>query len=111
MNFMIFSMRQLSKQVLLFLFFLISIPCISQSDIDQQLKINDSKAEAFIREGEENAAAQLYNQSAYLLRSINRLDEAIDYYEKVLDINTRLGNRRGQMISYNSLATRPVRVP
>lgn len=77
----------------------------SITDIDQQIVENDSKAEAYLSEkGKENAAAQLYNQSAYLLRSANRLEEAAIYYQKVLDINVELGNRRGQMISHNSLS-------
>ncbi len=79
-------------------------PIYSQTDINTQLRENDSKAALFLEEGKETDAAQLYNQSAYLLRSANRLTEAADYYQKVLEINTRLGNRRGQMISQNSLA-------
>ena len=75
------------------------------TDIDKQVADNNAKAEEYLSEkGKENAAAQLYNQSAYLLRSANRLDEAAVYYQKVLDINTELGNRRGQMISHNSLS-------
>lgn len=77
----------------------------SITDIDQQIAENDAKAEAYLSEkGKENAAAQLYNQSAYLLRSANRLEEAAVYYQKVLDINVELGNRRGQMISHNSIS-------
>ncbi len=77
----------------------------SITDIDQQIAENDTKAEAYLSEkGKENAAAQLYNQSAYLLRSANRLEEAAVYYQKVLDINVELGNRRGQMISHNSIS-------
>jgi serine phosphatase RsbU (regulator of sigma subunit) len=73
-------------------------------DLEQQLAENKAKAEVLLAEGKQNAAAQLYNQSAYLLRSANRLEEAADYYQKVLDINIALENRRGQMISYNSLS-------
>ncbi len=75
-----------------------------QSRIDAQLRENDEKAHAYLEEGKKSAAAQLYNQSAYMLRSAERLEEAAAYYEKVLGINTELGNRRGQMISHNSLA-------
>jgi serine phosphatase RsbU (regulator of sigma subunit) len=73
-------------------------------DIDKQVTENNSKAATYIAEGKQNAAAQLYNQSAYLLRSVNRLNEAAEYYQKVLDINIALENRRGQMISHNSLS-------
>ena len=99
-------MRYINK--LAFYFFLVlSLSGFGQnnSEIDKQVAENDAKAEAFLSEnGKENAAAQLYNQSAYLLRSANRLDEAAGYYQKVLDINIATGNRRGQMISYNSLS-------
>lgn len=83
---------------------LVFIPVFPQSSIDTQLKDNDSIAANYLQENQQNAAAQLFNQSAYLLRSANRLEEAAIYYQKVLDINTQLGNRRGQMISHNSLA-------
>lgn len=105
---MIFFDRKIEKALakgILTLFVLAFLtPIYSQTDIDAQLRDNDTKAALFLEEGKENDAAQLYNQSAYLLRSANRLSEAADYYQKVLEINTRLGNRRGQMISYNSLA-------
>ncbi len=83
---------------------LLFMTALSQGEIDTKLQENDSKAEQYLEEGKENAAAQLFNQSAYLLRSVNRLEEAAIYYQKVLEINARLGNRRGQMISHNSLA-------
>lgn len=87
------------------IFLMISLHGISQtSGLDQQIRENDSKANAFLAEGKKNAAAQLYNQTAYMLRSADKLQEAAAYYEKVLQINTELGNRRGQMISHNSLA-------
>ncbi|MBN2522596.1 MAG: SpoIIE family protein phosphatase [Bacteroidales bacterium] len=85
---------------LLFLF----VTAFPQREINEQLQENDSKAEQYLDEGKKNAAAQLFNQSAYLLRSTNRLEEAAIYYQKVLEINTQLGNRRGQMVSHNSLA-------
>ena len=78
----------------------------TNNEIDKQVAENNAKAESYLSEqGKENAAAQLFNQSAYLLRSANRLEEAAVYYQKVLDINIALGNRRGQMISHNSLST------
>jgi len=99
------AMRKiLLKEILLLTALMFITPIYSQTDLNSRLKENDSKAALFLEEGKENEAAQLYNQSAYLLRSANRLDEAADYYQKVLEINTRLGNRRGQMISQNSLA-------
>jgi tetratricopeptide (TPR) repeat protein len=76
----------------------------SNADINVQILDNKNKAEQFVKEGKTNTAAELYNQSAYLLHNAGRLNEAAEYYQKVLDINTNLGNRRGQMIAHNSLA-------
>ncbi len=95
------------KKLAYFLLLLLYLPCFGQSNdaIDKQVAENNAKAEAYLAEkGKENAAAQLYNQSAYLLRSANRLEEAAGYYQKVLDINVSMRNRRGQMISHNSLS-------
>lgn len=75
-----------------------------QGSLSKQIQENDTKANSYLEEGKKNAAAQLYSQSAYTLRSNNHLEEAAAYYEKVLQINVELGNRRGQMISHNSLA-------
>ena len=71
---------------------------------DDELADKKVKAEAAFAEGRKNDAAQLYNQLAYLLRSSGRLQEAADAYQKVLEINVALGNRRGQMIAHNSLS-------
>jgi serine phosphatase RsbU (regulator of sigma subunit)/tetratricopeptide (TPR) repeat protein len=96
----------LKRSVLFFFYITISliIRAEQNSDLDRQIQTNTKKAEAFLAEGKQNAAAQLYNQSAYLLRSANRYEEAANYYQKVLEINIDLGNRHGQMISHNSLA-------
>lgn len=96
------------RSLVYWLFFIVYLPLFGQgnNDINKQIAENDAKAESYLTEpGKENAAAQLYNQSAYLLRSANRLEEAATYYQKVLDINIALENRRGQMISHNSLST------
>ncbi len=77
---------------------------IEGQDINSQIEENNVKANAYLTEGKQSAAAQLYNQSAYLLRSGNRLAEAAEYYQKVLDINITLENRRGQISAYNSLS-------
>ncbi len=95
------------KSNLFFLFLLTFIQLYGQkesTDIDAQVLENNNKAEEFIKEGKTNSAAEMYNQSAYILHNEGKLTEAIDYYQKVLDINTSLGNRRGQMIAHNSLA-------
>jgi len=92
------------KGILFCLLFFLFTTAFPQGEINEQLQENDSKAEQYLEEGKKNAAAQLFNQSAYLLRSANRLEEAAIYYQKVLEINTQLGNRRGQMVSHNSLA-------
>ncbi len=97
-------MKNIIRGILIFSTLLLIPPLFSQTEIDEQLRSNDSKAISCLEEGKENSAAQLYNQSAYLLRSVNRFEEAAMYYQKVLDINYKLSNRRGQMISHNSLA-------
>lgn len=89
---------------MLLMFLTLSVVSHGQSSIDNQIRVNDTKANTYLEEGKKNAAAQLYSQSAYTLRSANRLEEAASYYEKVLRLNVDLGNRRGQMISHNSLA-------
>jgi serine phosphatase RsbU (regulator of sigma subunit) len=73
-------------------------------DLNNTILEYTKKANEHIQNGDQNAAAQLYNQLAYQLREARRLQEASDYYQKVLDININLGNRRGQMIAHNSLA-------
>jgi serine phosphatase RsbU (regulator of sigma subunit) len=88
----------------LLLFIPASFQFIAGQELDAQIRKNDEKAISYLSEGKQNAAAQLYNQSAYLLRSANRLNEAAEYYQKVLEINISLEYRRGQMIAYNSLA-------
>ncbi len=82
---------------------LLPLKAYSQS-IDEEVNNNIKKAEALISEGNKSGAAQVYNQTAYLLRSNDRFDEAAELYQKVLDINLELGNRRGQMISHNNLS-------
>ena len=76
----------------------------SNQDLDKQVLENKIKADQLINEGKTNAAAELYNQTAYILHNAGRLNDAAEYYQKVLDINITLGNRRGQMIAQNSLA-------
>ena len=76
----------------------------SNTNIDAQILDNKNKADQFVQEGKTNMAAELYNQSAYLLHNAGRLNEAAECYQKVLEINISLGNRRGQMIAHNSLA-------
>jgi serine phosphatase RsbU (regulator of sigma subunit) len=101
------NLNLLSKGILLFLCLLLyafSYAQQSNEDIDQQIIENNTKAANYIKDGKINAAAELYNQSAYLLRQAERLSEAADLYKKVLEINTDLGNRQGQMISHSSLA-------
>lgn len=77
---------------------------LSGQDLNTQIEENNARANSFLTEGKPGAAAQLFNQSAYLLRSAGKLDEAAEYYQKVLDINISQENRRGQMISHNSLS-------
>jgi serine phosphatase RsbU (regulator of sigma subunit) len=82
----------------------LAVTRIDAQDINTQIEENNVKANAYLTEGKQSAAAQLFNQTAYLLRSANRLSEAAEYYQKVLEINIALENRRGQMISHNSLS-------
>ncbi|MBN1598185.1 MAG: SpoIIE family protein phosphatase [Bacteroidales bacterium] len=90
--------------IIFLLFVIISVQNLYSQNIEEQIKENNYKASVYLSEGKKNAAAQLYSQSAYLLRNAGRLNEAADYYKKVLDINTDLGNSRGQMTSHNSIA-------
>ena len=65
----------------------------------------NEKANDYFRAGNQNAAAQLYNQLAFSYAWGTKIAGSLTYYyQKVLDINTNLGNRRGQMIAHNSLA-------
>lgn len=76
-----------------------------KQDVDKKVAENDALAGSYLQEnGNENAAAKLYNESANLLYHTNRLEEAITYYKKVLDINIRTSNTRGQMITLNKMA-------
>lgn len=86
------------------LLYTIGLLSSSGQELEQVLQENKVKAEAYMAEGKQTAAAQLYNQSAYILRSANRLDEAAELYEKVLEINDALGNKNGQMVAHNSLS-------
>jgi tetratricopeptide (TPR) repeat protein len=70
----------------------------------QQITENDAAAEKYLSEGNKAEAARLYNQSAYLLRTINDNKKAIEYYEKVLDLNIDLGNKVGQMLTHSNLS-------
>jgi len=76
-----------------------------QSDVDGKIAENDALANSYLNEsGKENAAAQLYNESANLLYNSNRLDEAVKYYKKVLELNIKTANTRGQMITHDKIA-------
>jgi serine phosphatase RsbU (regulator of sigma subunit) len=95
------------KIVLLLLFFSIcemAKPLQGNEDLDKLILEYNEKADDYVQNGNQNAAAQLYNQLAFSLRNAERYQEAAGYYQKVLEINTTLGNKRGQMIAYNSLA-------
>jgi serine phosphatase RsbU (regulator of sigma subunit) len=96
--------NQIKLVSLVILFYFSGVLVLFSQSLDEQIRENDEKASNYLTEGKQNAAAQLYNQSAYLLRSANRLNEAATYYQKVLEINTSLNYKRGQMITYNSLA-------
>jgi len=74
------------------------------NDLEKMIIDYNAKANEYIQGGNQNAAAQLYNQLAFNLRSTGRYLEASGYYQKVLDINTTSGNKRGQMAAHNSLA-------
>jgi serine phosphatase RsbU (regulator of sigma subunit) len=102
-NWKIFFIRNIC--LVFFLFCFNMLYALQQStDLNSMILEYNSKANEYIQNGNQNAAAQLYNQLAFQLRGAQRLQEASDYYQKVLDINNNLGNRRGQMIAHNSLA-------
>ncbi len=65
---------------------------------------NDALAQKYLDEGNKAEAARLYNQMAYEFRVNGDFNNSIKYYEKVLDLNTELGNTMGQMLSHVNLS-------
>jgi serine phosphatase RsbU (regulator of sigma subunit) len=74
------------------------------SQVSTDIRDNNAKAEEFLEQGNKAEAARLYTQTAYYYRNTGDLKKAIDYYLKVLDLNTELGNRVGQMLTHSNLA-------
>jgi serine phosphatase RsbU (regulator of sigma subunit) len=102
-NLKIFLTKNLCLGIILFCFS--TTYALQQgTDLNSLILEYNQKANEYIQSGNQNAAVQLYNQLAFQLRQAQRVKEAVEYYQKVLDININLGNRRGQMITHNSLA-------
>jgi serine phosphatase RsbU (regulator of sigma subunit) len=98
------NLKKIILIISLFSFHEVATPFQNNDDLDKLILEYNEKADDYIQDGNQNAAVQLYNQLAFSLRGAERYQEAAGYYQKVLEINTSLGNRRGQMIAHNSLA-------
>lgn len=98
-----FKLKIIFSLIFILTYYELGFP-LQHNDLDKQINEYNEKAEGYIQNGNQNAAAQLYNQLAFSLQSAERYQEAANYFQKVLDINTSLGNKRGQMIAHNSLA-------
>ncbi|QQS52468.1 MAG: SpoIIE family protein phosphatase [Bacteroidota bacterium] len=68
------------------------------------VKENDAQAKQYLDQGNKSEAARLYNQSAFYYRSNGQMAKAIEYYLIVLDLNTGLNNRVGQMLTHSNLS-------
>ncbi len=71
--------------------------------IQQEINSNNRLAEKSIGEGNLAEAARYFNQSAYVLRNNQLNEEAIPYYERILEINKQLNNQKGILLTCNNL--------
>ena len=76
----------------------------AQQQGNEVLIQNIEAGDTYFEEGNKAEAARLYNQAAYLYRVEEKYQEAITYYKKVLEINTELGNKVGQMLTHSNLS-------
>lgn len=89
-----------SRLLILFL-----VGALSHTFIFAQQENNmESQAQKYIDEGNKAEAARLYNQLAYENRINGEFNKSIEFYEKVLSLNTELGNTMGQMLSHSNLS-------
>jgi serine phosphatase RsbU (regulator of sigma subunit) len=76
----------------------------SQKNQDNNIQQNIEDANRYMEDGDKAEAARLYNRTAYMYRTSGKLELAITYYQKVLDLNTELGNTVGQMLTHSNLS-------
>jgi serine phosphatase RsbU (regulator of sigma subunit) len=62
-------------------------------DLKEEISRNDQMAAKYTDEGNLAEAAGYLNRSAYLLQSRGFINEAADYYSKILEINQQLNNQ------------------
>ena len=100
------NMSIVKKLHRLFIFIFILVISLSLNGLAQnsQGENDDSIAKKYLDEGNKAEAARIYNQKAYNLRISGENILAIEYYKKVLLINTELGNEVGQMLTHSNLA-------
>lgn len=85
---------------IIFCFFLPYTAFVQQTSMEK----NESLAKQYLKEGNKAEAARLYNQMAYESRVNGDFVSSIDFYEKVLNLNTELGNTMGQLLSHSNLS-------
>jgi len=75
----------------------------SSSEINITIKDYSKRAEKFLKEGELTEAAKYLSKSAFLLQNEGRSEEAINYFQRLLEINEQLNNQQGLMIIHNNM--------
>ncbi|NJK84960.1 MAG: tetratricopeptide repeat protein [Bacteroidales bacterium] len=73
------------------------------ASVQKEVKANDDLAEKYLSEGNLAGAAQYFNQSAYILRNHHLNEQAVKYYERIIEINKQLNNQKGLLLTYNNL--------
>ncbi len=86
-------------KIIFLLLLLISISIQSQSQIDQYISLVKQY------ESEQNwaQAANYSNKAAFYYWNNNNSSQAIHYFQKSIDFNTKIGNRNALIVAYNSL--------
>ena len=92
------------KQIIALLILFIPIHFYAQSTTNKTIEEKIKKAEQYFSEGNKNEAVRLYNESAYYYRNQEQFEKAITNYNKVLELNTQLPNKRGVALTHSSLA-------
>jgi serine phosphatase RsbU (regulator of sigma subunit) len=94
--------RVIFSGLLLSLFFQLNAQK-TPAEVDAVIKDYNERAEKFIQEGDLREAAKYLNKSAYLLQNNGRNNEAIAYFQRLLEINQELNNQNGLMIIHNNI--------
>ena len=72
--------------------------------IEEKVNSYIEEANKKISEGDEKAAAELYNEAGNLYHDNNRIGKALEYYEKSLDIKKKTGDTQGIPLVLNDMA-------